>query len=155
MRGALAFVVVNFLMAGFFAFVFSYIPADFNPETADPKYALFSLGVMTSMFFLFRFTWIYIPLCVGVSLNKYFDVSQKSLFTFRLIGLWFVCFIPTIIAMQIIGGVFAGMNGAGELSPAIETVLIFVRVIFDTLKNIIVTAGIAYALMEVLNWKKS
>jgi len=155
MRGALAFVVINFLMAGFFAAVFAVLPPDINPEEADPTLALFSFAVMISLFFLFRFVWIYVPLSVGISLKKYMEISNPVRFTFSLIALWLVCFVPPIITMQFIGGIAMGFNGEGDPSGVIEMILVVIRVLFDTLKNLIVTAGIAFALMEVMGWKKS
>jgi len=152
--GAVAFTAVNFFMAGFFAAVFSVMPPDLNPENADPALGTFALLVIFTMFFLFRFTWLYIPMSVGISFKKYVTSTNRILFTFRLIALWLVCFIPPIILMQIVGGLMVGAEGEAELTTAMEVVLAGVRVVFDTLKNILVTAGIAYALMEVFQWQK-
>ncbi|MEM7618818.1 MAG: hypothetical protein AAF244_05510, partial [Pseudomonadota bacterium] len=153
-RGAIAFAGVNFLMAGFFAAVFSTLPPDLNPEEATSGMGLFALLVIVAMFLLFRFAWIYIPLSVGVSFNKYAKLTRPVSFTFSLLALWVVCFVPPVMVMQFIGGVFMGAAGEGDPTTNTEVILAGVRVIFDTLKNILVTAGIAYALMEVFQWKK-
>lgn len=152
--GVAAFVAINFFMAGFFATVFSIIPLDLDPENTDPMLAIFALFVMIAMFFLFRFTFIYIPLSVGVSVQRYTKKTNGLPISFKLIALWLVCFIPPIISMQVIGGIILGANGEAEPTALMEVVLAGVRVIFDTLKNLLVTAGIAYALMEVFQWTK-
>ncbi len=153
-NGTVAFVGVNFLMAGFFAAVFLVMPLDINPEEADPMIGLFALFVIVVMFLLFRFTWIYIPLSVGVSFKKYVKISQPLKFNFSLIALWLVCFIPPVISMQFLGGLILTAAGEGDPSPAIEIILSLIRVLFDTIKNLLVTAGIAYALLEIFKCKQ-
>ncbi len=154
-NGTVAFVGVNFLMAGFFATVFEILPLDINPEDADPMIGLFALFVIIAMFLLFRFTWIYIPLSVGVSFKKYLKISHSMRFNFSLIALWLVCFIPPVILMQFLGGLILTAGGEGDPSPALEIILSLIRVLFDTLKNLLVTAGIAYALLEIFKCKKT
>lgn len=152
--GMVSFVLINFLIAGYFAFFFSYMPPDMDPNNADPKLGILAIIMLVSIFFFFRFVWSYIPLAVNFPIKKYMALTSSKGFTFNLIGLWLVCFVPPVITMQFLGSLISGMNGEADLTASQEMILIFIRVIFDTLKNILVTAGIAYALKNMLMAKK-
>jgi len=150
MAGTLGFVVVNFLMAGFFKLAFTLVPPDLDASQADPMFGIYALMVLISIFLLFRFTWIYVPLAANISIVAYAKLSQPVLFTFSLIGVWLVCFIPPVMLMQVIAGIGSGISGGEQAGTASDFFLAFVRVFFDTLKNILVTAGIAFALKQLM-----
>jgi hypothetical protein len=124
-----------------------------TPTEADPGLATLGLVLIVSAVFLFRFVWLYIPLSINVSPARYIKETSAPSFTFFLIGLWLVCYVPFIAGMQVTGGILLTIGGE-EPMPLAEGALVLLRVVFDTLKNIVVTAGIAYALLEALSWKK-
>lgn len=152
--GMVAFVLINLLMAGYFAFFVSYIPLDLNPENADPKVAMIGMVMMVSSLLLFRFVWLYIPLAINFPLKNFVKKLAPLSFTFWMILLWLVCFIPSVFILQLIGGLFAGAVGAETAAPpAIQGLMIFIRVVLDMIKNLLCTAGLAYAFIEIFKWK--
>ncbi|MEM6811574.1 MAG: hypothetical protein AAF549_03810 [Pseudomonadota bacterium] len=151
LAGTLSFVVINFLMAGFFAAVFFVMPPDMDPEQADALYGSFALGVIIIMFVLFRFTWIYIPAALNIPLKKYIHLTNPVMFTLSLIGVWLVCFIPPMMIMQLVASIGLSATGAESETVGVNVFEAFLRVFFDTVKNIIVTAGVAFAFQQVLN----
>ncbi len=55
--------------------------------------------------------------------------------------------------MQLLGGLMLSVVGEGEAPPMLQGMMAFVRVALDMVKNIIVTAGMAYAFIEIFKWK--
>ena len=69
-----------------------------------------------------------------------------------MLGLWVVCFVPAILCVQILSSFILGISGGlegQELSSAGELAIVIIRVVFDMLKNMLCTAGIAYAFIEM------
>jgi hypothetical protein len=74
-------------------------------------------------------------------------------FTFWLIGLWLVCFVPSMMLMQFGGGLLKGLETGGEGAQLVQGGVVFLRVITDSIKNVLCTAGITYAIMDALKLK--
>lgn len=158
LSGTIAFTLINLLMAGYFAFFISYIPMDMAANSAaqeaDPVVAVIGTVMLISTLLLFRFIWLYIPLAVNFSLKKYTQKLKRISITFNMIGLWLVCFVPAVVLMQFLGGLITGVVGEGEVPLLLQEILVFVRVALDMIKNLLVTAGMAYAFIELFGWKK-
>lgn len=152
MSGTIAYTLINLLIAGFFSFFMAQIPIDIDPSKADPAVALTGMIMMAMTFFLFRFVWLYIPLAVNVNLRVVMVKLKRLGLTFNLIGVWLVCFAPPIVAMYILGGVLTGLAGENSL-PVMDGLIMFVRITLDTVKNILVTAGMAFAFIQILDMK--
>lgn len=151
--GMVTYVLINLLMAGYFSFFMSYLPADMNPEQADPKVALMGVVMMVSLLLLFRFIWLYIPLAVNAPMVKVFENLKPMLTSFSMMGLWLVCFIPAAIVLQFINGGLQTIAGENPIA-VMEGLILFVRVFIDMIKNLICTAGIAYAFIAIMGWKQ-
>ncbi|MEM9469261.1 MAG: hypothetical protein AAF988_03775 [Pseudomonadota bacterium] len=151
--GILGFVIINLAMALYFSGLMSFVPPEMlMGQPVDSAYIPKETGYMISimllvMFFLFRFVWLYIPIAMHRSPLAYFKRSNLPGFTIRLIAVWLICFIPTMFVMQLIVSPFM-VEGA---SAVMDTIGAFIRIAFDTLKNIIVTAGIGFAILFTLN----
>lgn len=154
MSSMIVFVLINLLMAGYFAFFMSYIPPDLDPQTADPKIAMIGMVMIVTSLLLFRFVWFYIPLAVNSPPALYIDKLRPISLTFLMIALWLVCFVPPVVLMQYSSELIKAASGEGDLSPVLQGVLVFVRVTLDMIKNLLVTAGMAYAFIEIFGWKK-
>ena len=153
MAGTIAYVLINLLVAGYFAFFMSHLPAEMNPEEADPQVALLGVLMIISLLLLFRFIWLYIPLAVNASMDKVFENIKSMMTSFSMMGLWLVCFIPAALVLQLIGGGLETVAGETPIA-AMEGLMLFVRVFVDMIKNIICTAGMAYAFIAIMGWKK-
>lgn len=154
LSGSVAYLLINLLMAGYFAFFMSYIPADLNPENPDPQVAMMGLIMMGATFFLFRYIWFYIPLAINLSPSFYLKKVQPLRVTFQMIGLWLVCVVPCIVALQFIGGILHGLIPEGGTNAVIESVINFVTIVIDMVKNLIVTAGMAYGFIMLFKREK-
>lgn len=152
MSGAIAYTLINLLIAGFFSYFMQLIPVDMDPSEANPAVAIAGIAMMASTFFLFRFVWLYIPLAVNVDLRVVLDKLKVKGLTFNLIGVWLVCFAPPIVALYFFGGLLTSIGGEEPL-PMMEALIMFVRVALDVVKNILVTAGMAYAFIQILDMK--
>jgi hypothetical protein len=155
LSGSVCFILINFLMAGYFSFFMSFIPLDMNPEEADPAVAIAGVVMMVSTVLLFRFVWFYIPLSVNISPSSFIERVKPLRVTFQMIGLWFVCFVPSIVILQVMGGVLGSMIEEGGNNPILESLLTFLRITLDMIKNLICTAGMAYAFMALFKETKS
>jgi len=157
MGGTVSFALINILMAGFYAAIFMIMPMDLSremtPENTDPTLGLIGLLILALMFFLFRFVWLYIPLALNMPFQRYVRETSNFKFTFGIFGVWLVCFVPAIFLMQFIYGALYSIEGTTELAQPYEMLYLVTRVVLDTVKNIIVTAGIAFAIKDYLAWK--
>jgi len=158
-RGVLAFVLINLFMALFFMVMMSFVPPEMlkqgtpiNPEDIPQSAALGMMVMLALVFVLFRFVWIYIPMAAGFHPKSYIDRTHKLSMTFKLIGVWAMCFIPTIYLMQMI--ISPGVVEAAGNSPVTQMAMGAARVSFDTLKNLIVTGGITFAVLYILGIHK-
>jgi len=153
--GAVAFTLINILMGGYFHLFTSFIPLDMNPQEAEPSVAIMGVLMMISTFLLFRYIWFYIPLSANISPRYFFEKVKPLRVTYQMIGIWLVCFIPAVVALQLFGGVLSGMMVEGQSHPIIVNLLNFLHITLDTIKNLICTAGIAYAVLVLLKGKSA
>lgn len=152
MSGAIAYTLINLLIAGFFAYFMSLISPDMDPSEANPAVAISGIVMMVLVFFLFRYVWLYIPLAVNVNLTVVMNKLKRSGVTFNLVGVWLVCFAPPMMVMYLLGGVLMSIGGENPL-PVMDGLTIFVRIALDTVKNILVTAGMVFAFIQILDMK--
>lgn len=156
LAGTVCYVLINLALASYFTFFMHYIPMDMNPEETDPAVAVIGLIMMATALFGFRFVWFYIALAINVDPKLYLGVFKKLPVTFYVLGLWLVCCVPAMMGMQVLSTLIMNASGVEPevaLSPATQSAISVVRVVFDSLKNLIVTAGIAYALLEIFKLK--
>ncbi len=153
LSGMVSFVLINMVIVSFFTFFRIFVPLDIDPEQADPATAGIAFIVLLTAFFGFKFVWFYVPLAVNMNPKLYLHQFKKLPMTFYLIGLWLVCIVPAKMLMQLITSTIlesAGVDSTQEALPVItENSVAVIRVIFDSLKNLFITAGIAYALLEI------
>ena len=157
-RGMVAFVVINFLMAGYFAFFMHFLPADLliseeAAQEADPNIAVIGLVMAVSMFLLFRYVWSYILLALNLPLRGFMRAVQPLRVTFIFIGVWLMCFVPTILILQGMTLSFLSTLGEGGVNGVLQGGIIFFRVVLDMIKNLLCTAGLAYVVAALLGVK--
>lgn len=152
LSATVAFVLIHVLMGGYFAFFVSFIPMDIDPKDADPSVAIAGMIMMTTSLLGFRFVWLYIPMALNISIPAYIKKLKRLSLTFSMLGVWLVCFVPVVLLLQIIGGVLHGMMGDGVETSILTGISIFIREALDMVKNLLVTAGMAYAFIEIFKW---
>lgn len=153
LAGTVSYVLINLFIAGYFSFFVSYLPADMDPQKADPKVALMGVLMILSLLLLFRYIWLYVPLAANGSIDKVFNKLKPMSVTFSLIGLWLVCFIPAIMVLQFVGSALTSLAGENPIA-AMEGLILFSRVLIDIIKNLVCTAGMAFAFISLMGWKQ-
>ena len=157
LSGMVCFVLINILMAGFFALFLKYIPLGMDPEKASPEVAALGMFMIAISFLAFRYVWFYVPLAVNIKPILYFRKVQRVSSTFPMLALWLMCFVPCMMAMQFLSSMVLETAGDMEAATGItaqDVMVTIIRVIFDTLKNLLCAGGIAFALIEVFKLKK-
>lgn len=154
MGGTVAYALINFLMAGYYALLIPYFPEDMDPQNADPRIAVVGLVMMVTAVTLFRFLWVYIPLSVNVSLEHILEKLKPLNLTFKMLGVWLICVVPAILVLQIFGEGMISVSGEAEGNAIGHTGFMVFRIAIDMMKNLIVTAGMAYAFLVILRPSK-
>ncbi len=152
MAGTVTYVLINFLMAGYFAAMFSSVPdltQGLDPQNPDPHIAMVGIIFMVSALLLFRFVWVYIPLAVNLPLEKILEKLKPMRLTFQMIGLWLVCVVPAILALQVLGEGLSVLSADGDVTAVQKTGFMVARIAIDMIKNLICTAGMAYAFLAL------
>lgn len=155
LAGILAFVLINLAIALYYAFFMSFVPPEIlqgeqvDPESIPPQTAMTVTLLFVFLIFVFKYVWLYIPLASNSGILPYVHKTRGFGISFRMIALWLVCFVPTIFVTQAIGSFFT-MPDLAE-SPSADFILAIIRVIFDTIKNFICTAGLTFAMLQLFN----
>jgi len=157
LAGILGFVLINLFIALYYHVFSSFMPSAvvagevINPEDVTPEMFL-TMSVMTAfVFFAFRFVWLYIPFAARMNPFDYIRKTNGIGVTVRMIGLWLICFVPVVTVMQGIISLF--VSGGAEQSVGVSIAFAVIRIVFDTVKNILVTAGMSVAILHMMNGK--
>jgi len=153
--GAITFTLINFVMAGYFTFFQSYIPVDMDPKHPDPQAALAGAVMMVTTVLLFRFIWSYIPMAVNFPFSEFVRKLKRLSTTFNMMGVWLVCFIPSVLLLQLsVNFIKVVYVDGGALTSFMDGIIIFLQVFLDMVKNLLCTAGMTYAFIEIFKWRK-
>lgn len=151
MAGTLSYVLINMALGGMIGTLTQIMPApDADPSTVPPGIALSMIPLMILMIWGFRFIWTYIPIAANIDARLYAQTVRGYLTSFPLIGLWLICIIPFVAAQYLVGGLLHSIFAQSAGEQVGSFVLILAMVVFDLLKNLVATAGITYAFLEML-----
>ncbi len=154
LSGMLVFVLINMALGLFIAFVsqfiLPYMPQDASAaaEVDIPASVAFvSFVLLVGMFWGFRLLWLYIPYAIGMEWRPYVAALRGVMTSVHMMGLWLMCFVPIYLVLRFGTALFGTLaqSLAGDAGAAF--VMIIFTVLADTLKSIIVTSGMTYALM--------
>jgi len=146
MAGTVSFALINFLIAGYAAALFSGIDlSEFDPQNPDSRVGMIGMIFIVTSILLFRFIWVYIPLSMNVSLDKIIKTLQPMALNFRLFGVWLICAVPAVLMIKITGEMLLGISG--ESDAVAKTGFLAIRMALEIVKNLIVTAGMAYVFL--------
>ena len=154
--GMIVYVLINLVLGAVFALVAGYAFPDtagpISPEDLPPGAPILMLAMLVALVLAFRLLWVYIPLATRSSADAFLQAFAGGRNLLLLFGLWLLCSVPAFIAVQIAGAFIMTLTGGAE-SPIGEYSLVILKVFADSLKNIIVTAGIVYAWRELVTGK--
>jgi hypothetical protein len=154
LSGMIVFVLVNMVIGLFMAIVgeymMDYMPTDGGQAPEVPGHiALLSFFMLGLMFWGFRLLWLYIPFAVNMNPMTYLRTMRGATSSIYMIAVWLVCFVPVFLVLRIIAGVLGGFAEAAFGSAAATFVFMMLTVVADTIKSLLITAGITYGLMEI------
>lgn len=154
MAGMIAFVVVEFLLAGFADGIYQLAAAGFW-ENADPSMpeAMAMAVAAAGLLWIFRYFWFYIPAAIGYPLPE-FSVAMRGFATsVYMLAVWTACFMPGAILYQMTLAAFLpmekDMGKGGEFFAAVS------GAVFDTAIVIVSTAAMARAIRSMIEaWQQ-
>lgn len=153
LAGVVSFVLVNLGIALYFTVFTHFAPPEFisgenvKPEDIPKETAIIITLLFAFMIAAFKLVWFYIPMAVNVPAMVYIEKIRGFGVTVRLVGLWLLCFIPVMFVLQQLVYPFLMAESA---SAGMQIVVSMVTVIFDTIKNIIITAGMTFAILQIV-----
>lgn len=161
MAGTLAFVVINFLMAGLMAVMFevnmSDAPHDSTPDTpgdvSQPVLYLMLLAFIGFMIWVFRFIWLFIPAALSYPIRAFYKEIGGFMTSLSMVSTWIIGYMPLFFIFTMISSALLEPYGNDPASaPAtIEFMIGALNVMTDTVVSLVTTGGIAYGLKELLN----
>ena len=155
LSGMIVFVLIN-MAIGFLNDTVAramepYMSLDMEADVdkIPPIIPVFSIFFLAFMFWGFRLMWLHIPYALNMSAGQYLTRLKGATSSIYMIGVWIFCFVPFILILKFIGPIFiAGLPGqAGTMAVTLLSILL------DTVKSIIVTAGITFGLKEIFSGK--
>ncbi len=154
--GTLAFVVVEFLMAGFVDALYQLslvlVQTESPPSTGVSM--LMALGA-ASMLWLFRYFWFYIPSAVQYPLPDFAQALKGFKTSLYMMGTWLGCILPGIMLYKLLAAVLIPRPVSGEYSMGAEFMAGIMGVALDTAVSIVVTAAMAHAIRAMITtWQK-
>lgn len=150
LAGMIVFVLINLGLGLFNSVVAHYLgslPEDMteNPENLPPGITVVTLALLVGTLWGFRMLWLYIPFSLNMRGRDYLRSLKGFMASVHLIGIWLLCSIPFFLVMRMFSG--AIITAIGEGSSAFP--LFVLTAIVDTFKNLLTTAGITFALMQL------
>lgn len=155
LSGMIVYVLINMalglLMAMVGQIMMPYLSGDDQVAQADipPPIMMFSAFMLGFLFWGFRLLWLYIPFAVNADAKPYLLALRGLSSSLYMIGLWLICFAPAFFVLRILGGFIGGLLSVSIGDGASSLVLILMTVLADTVKSLLATAGMTYALMNI------
>lgn len=151
MSGLIAYALINVLLAGLLALAMGMAPdvaEGAQPQAGDAGRALVMLGVMVGMVWAFPLMWVFVPLSLSMDARDWLREVKGFRFSLPMIAVWMLCFLPvTAITMLGVSAILSPF-AEGEIPAGARFSAIVLSVILDTVKALIGTAGITFALGE-------
>lgn len=153
MSGMIIYVLINMAMGLLFTAAFGYF-TPFLKEGAEaeipPQAALLSIAMLAFLFWGFRLAWVFVAYALGMTdLPRYLHMLRGAMTSIHLMGVWLLCFLPVYVLLGIFGGIVAPVFEAAIGQGAGAAAGILFGVLADTLKAVLTTMGVTFALLQV------
>lgn len=157
--GAIVYVLIKLVVACVAGLAMdSRVEMGENYTPPEPSLASFFLAftILAFVFWGFRFLWLYIPVVFGYRMLFFLEKAHGYGFSFTILGVWLICFIPlgfTLASIaEILYGVFpqeAGPEGV-EDSDAYVYSLLALQALVETTVATITTMAIGSGIHQML-----
>ena len=157
--GMIAFVLTQLMLAFLIGFTMdgqTAIGAD--PEAvakaSEPNMGMaFAMGLTTIFtIWAFRFVWLYLPILAGKDVFDFLDRIKGFGSSFKLLGIWILCFTPVMLFM-ILGSQlwigFSNMLGQGEESVLLDSGLQLILIVADYFQTLVASVAVGFAVIAV------
>ena len=138
--------------------MFEMQKADVSTQ-AEPTMGMFlaACAALAFVIWAFRFTWLYVPVALGLSLQGFIKRIKAFMTSIYMIGLWLLCFVPLalvlILASEILSSLFPGID-SDTPSAAYTYLMLCVQVMMEAAVMIISSVGMAYAVREIFDGRE-
>jgi hypothetical protein len=159
-RGVLAGTIVYVLIAmAISAVMAGLIPLMPQTEAAAsntrPEIALLVLVVFAATLWAFRHTFLYVGYAVNLDIRFFTKILPGFMASFRLMGLWLLCSVPFFVVLGLVDGLVDGLISTGMSESKNGTFIMIIAIsIIETIKNLVLTCGVAYVLLELYTREK-
>lgn len=158
MSGMIVYVLINMAMGLLFTAASGYF-TPFLKEGAEaaipPQAALLSIVMLSFLLWGFRLAWVFIAYALGMTdLPRYLHVLRGVMTSIHFIGVWLLCFLPVYVLLAVFGGVIAPLLNAALGNGTAMVAAALIGVVADTLKAVLTTTGITFALLQVFRTEK-
>lgn len=151
MGGLVSYALINVLLAGLLALLTGLAPEiteGTQPEADDAGRAMILLIVMSTMIWGFPLLWLFIPLSLSMDAKEWLIEVRGLRFALPMIAVWLLCYLP-VAAVTLIGiNAIISPFPEGAIPTGARFSVIILSVILDTVKALIGTAGMTFALGE-------
>ncbi len=132
------------------AYLMPYLSEDAlkDPDAIPSYVGIGCLIALAFMFWGFRLVWLYIPYALNGDAGTYLFRMRGLGTSVHMVGLWLICLLPFLLALQIIGHLFvAPIDAAFGGAAGYFVMTVFIAAI-DTAKGLVTTAGMTYGISE-------
>lgn len=133
------------------AYLMPYLSEDAlkDPEAIPSYVGIGSLAALVFMVWGFRLVWLYIPYALNGDARSYLLRMRGIGTSIHMVGVWLICLLPFLLALQIFGHVVAAPIGTAFGGTAGYFAMTVLLAAIDTGKALVSTAGITYGIREV------
>jgi hypothetical protein len=116
------------------------------PSAVPPEIALLSALMLAFLFWSFRFLWLYIPAALNADLVTYVKKISGFKVSLMMIAQWIVCAVPFFLFLRLVDGLIGTPLAAVGGENFASFLMMFVTVAADTVRSLVVTAGMVFFL---------
>lgn len=158
MGGLVSYALVNVLLAGLLALMTGMAPVMVDgapPEPMDAGRAMILLVMMSTTIWAFPLLWVFIPLSLSMDAREWLKEIRGLRFALPMIAVWLLCYLPVAAVMMIGINAILSPFAEGAVPVGARFSVIILSVVLDTVKALIGTAGMTFALGEYFANKNS
>lgn len=155
MGGAVTFALTQFIVGGWFALLMYIVPVDLaadpTQQSVSGAAAVTACVLLGVALYFFRYLWLYVPAAVRVPLRPAaVRLSVGMGISLRLLGLWFLCAVPAMVALQMIVGLLVTLAGNEAGGDVVIVLSVAAKAAFDIVKNLLCAVAVCHALRGIL-----
>lgn len=110
--------------------------------------------ILAGVVWVFRFLWLYVPVALGYGVEDFSRRFKGFSSSFRMIGLWILCFTPLALALVLCSEILGRLiPGAQDDLPSVIYLqaMAIVQAVADYAISLVSSIGMAYGVQSVFN----